>query len=56
MSLRAGYWRIPPSEISIEHKYLRLISKVHSPKGPIGFTDEPAEVFVNNIPAENRII
>ena len=58
MSLRAGYQQISLSErdlarISTEHidvKHLRLILKVHSPKEPAGFIDEPAEVFLSYIP------
>ena len=38
------------AEISTEHKYLRLSSKVHSPREPAGFINEPAEVFLSYIP------
>ena len=41
-----------PAEISTEHKYLRLILKLHSPKEVAGFMHEPAEVFVSYIPRQ----
>ena len=41
---------LPPAEIYTEHKYFRLILKVHSPKELAGFINEPAEVFLSYIP------
>ena len=38
-----------PAEISTEHKYLRLILKVHNPKELAGFINELAEVLVSCI-------
>ena len=35
-----------PAEISTEHKYSRLILKVHNPKELACFINEPAEVFL----------
>ena len=37
------------SEISTERKYLRLILKVHGPKEPVGFINEPPEVFLSYV-------
>ena len=55
--LRASYQQIyclkeilSLAETSTEHKYLKLVFKVHSPKELAGFNNEPAEGFLSYIP------
>lgn len=47
---------LSPPEILTGHKYLRQILKVHYPKGPAGFINEPTEVFLNYIPGSRFLL